>query len=160
MKHHQISNYDTLIALLSGPRPANPAECIIWPRGGSKAGYGLVAHNGVSHYVHRFAYEHFNGPIGEGRKHICHTCDNPRCFRIEHLFLGTSRDNHLDCLRKGRGNKAFGERAGKAKLTESQVLEMRRLHSEGIGVTTLGRMFGVYETSALMIVRRRTWKHL
>lgn len=35
-------------------------------------------------------------------KQICHTCDNPPCIRIKHLFEGTNMDNHLDAVAKGR----------------------------------------------------------
>ena len=55
---------------------------------------------------------------------------------------------------------ARGE-ACNSKLTESQVLEMRRLHTnEGMNFHTLGRMFSISYANASRVVRRLTWKHL
>ena len=33
---------------------------------------------------------------------VCHTCDTPRCINDLHHFVGTSKDNHQDAVRKGR----------------------------------------------------------
>ena len=41
---------------------------------------------------------------------LCHTCDNPRCVRPDHLFPGTMMDNIQDAKRKGR--MASGNRSG------------------------------------------------
>lgn len=34
--------------------------------------------------------------------YACHHCDNPMCIRPSHLFVGSPRDNTLDCMNKGR----------------------------------------------------------
>ena len=54
--------------------------------------------------AHRVAYEKYIGAIPEGL-FVCHRCDNPECTNPEHLFLGTAKENSIDCSKKGRLNK-------------------------------------------------------
>lgn len=49
----------------------------------------------------RAIWEEAKGPIPEGL-FVCHHCDNKRCIRLDHLFLGTQKDNAQDASRKGR----------------------------------------------------------
>lgn len=51
--------------------------------------------------TYRLMYELTFGDIPEGML-VCHRCDVSLCVNPEHLFLGTSLDNNLDCARKGR----------------------------------------------------------
>lgn len=34
--------------------------------------------------------------------HVCHHCDNGWCKNLEHMFIGTRKDNMQDCSKKGR----------------------------------------------------------
>ena len=38
-------------------------------------------------------------------KVVMHICDNPACFRYDHLRVGTQIDNIHDMFAKGRGRK-------------------------------------------------------
>ncbi len=49
----------------------------------------------------RMAFRLSRGHIPEGLW-VLHTCNNPRCVRPDHLFLGTAYDNMQDMARKKR----------------------------------------------------------
>lgn len=110
-------------------------------------------------YVHRLAYETWVGPIPEGHV-IRHKCDNPPCINPEHLETGTQGDNVRDRDDRGRANHARGEAVHKAKLTEAQVIEIRKRRSQGEYITALGREYGVSASTVSAIYRRLTWKHI
>lgn len=75
--------------------------CIEWDGSRNERGYGRVHVNGHLAYAHRAEWEKHHGPIPDGMK-VCHHCDNPPCYRIDHLFLGTQADNMADMHAKGR----------------------------------------------------------
>jgi hypothetical protein len=77
-----------------------------------------------------------------------------------HLFIGTDKDNNDDMDSKKRRRPARGSRIAWAKLTESQVLEIRRLRAGGAKVVALGKQFGVTHQAIVLICRRHNWKHL
>lgn len=51
--------------------------------------------------LHRFIYSMLVAPVPQHLK-VCHTCDNGMCMNIDHLWLGTQRENSLDMVSKGR----------------------------------------------------------
>ncbi len=81
----------------------DPDGCWEWLgfRNPTKHSYGLIRVDGRMERVHRVAYRLFVGPIPEG-KHILHHCDNPPCWRPEHLYAGVPLDNAHDRERRGR----------------------------------------------------------
>lgn len=56
---------------------------------------------------------------------------------------------------------AAGEGNRRAKLTEADVREIRRLHEEqGLGYRAISRLFPVSDGNIAQICKRRTWKHV
>lgn len=83
--------------------------------------YGKLCYKGKYYYAHRLAWFLKHGEIPKG-KLLLHKCDNKRCCRVEHLFLGDHKDNVRDAIDKGIFHK--GERTGNSKLTEQKVIEI------------------------------------
>lgn len=79
-------------------------ECWEWKGGVHARGYGRFTLNGRRMPAHRASYALFVGAVPDHLL-VCHRCDNKRCVRPEHLFLGTQHDNMMDWTRKGL-NKA------------------------------------------------------
>lgn len=88
---------------------------------------------------------------------VCHKCDNPRCVRPSHLFLGSASENLADMRVKGRG--AAGARHPQAKLDDDKVIRIRKRYAEG-GVTQrdLAKEFGVYQTVISKILLGKIWR--
>ena len=53
-----------------------------------------------------------------------------------------------------------GGRSNLAKLTDADVLEIRRRYAEGALQRELAAAYGIRQTNVSQIVRRQTWTHL
>ena len=108
--------------------------------------------------VHRLVLEAFVGPCPSG--HECRHLDgNPTNNHLGNLCWSTHADNMADTLRHGTHNR--GERHGCSRLTESQVKNIRELHTQGsINPKVIGEMFGIARSYVYQIVHRARWKHL
>jgi hypothetical protein len=102
-----------------------------------------------------------NGAVPAGL-FVLHRCDNPRCVRPSHLRVGTPKDNTQDMIAKGRwGNPvARGERNGKAKLTEGQVIAIRERFAAGELRNSLATEYGITPGKVGDIINGRTWRHV
>lgn len=123
-------------------------------------GYGAFGLGGRHQPASRVAWILTYGEIDSGLE-VCHSCDNPACCNPSHLFLGTRKANNDDKIAKQR--HAFGERIGTAKLTEKQVIEIKK--AKPVGRTKVGyraaiaKRYGVSPYTITDIWGRR-WKHL
>ena len=124
-------------------------------RGG---GYAPFLYGGRIMNAHRVSWMLKHGEIPEGML-VCHHCDNPRCVRPDHLFLGTPRDNIQDMIKKGRDTRVRGMDHFHCKLTEEQVHEIRESNERGDCVR-LARDFGVTPCTISHIRGRKTWAWL
>lgn len=95
-------------------------------------------------------------------KQINHHCDNPACFRIDHLYLGTPKENTADMMRRKRdAPRPIGEDQWSAKLTEADVREIRDIYPQGnITHQELADKYGVSRLTVGRVLWRQTWKHV
>jgi len=143
------------------------SECIEAQGRCNNSGYVMAYASGFPKGVgaHRLAWIRAHGPIPDGL-HVCHKCDNRKCVNVEHLFLGTARDNVRDCRAKGRAYtvetqyKARGERVPHAKLTEGWVRAGRALRELGLTYAEIAAELGVHKMTVYDFCKGRTWTHV
>jgi hypothetical protein len=139
--------------------PPDPVTgCIEWT-GLRDKGYGQIYREGKMVRTHRLAWELKHGPIPKGMK-VCHSCDNPPCCNDEHLRLDTHAGNVADMMTKGRGVQPKGEDHGNAKLTEANVLDIRRLIEAGEDSASIAQRFKVSRSCIILIAQGKNWAHI
>lgn len=127
-------------------------------------GYGKFWIRNKYVLAHRAVYALTYGSVARTDL-VCHKCDNPKCVRPSHLFLGTHADNSKDMASKGRGSFQkhpelikYGEQHYNAKLTNAQAVAIREEYQQGgIGCRKLGKRYGVSKTAIQYIVRGKTY---
>lgn len=108
-------------------------DCWIWIAA-TRAGYGILKIKGKLISSHRLSWELHFGKIPKG-KFVCHHCDNRKCVRPDHLFLGTVKDNVKDAIKKEKMWQikmlpfySLGRINATRKLTQGQAQEIREKH--------------------------------
>lgn len=131
--------------------------CILWNRSEDRKGYGvyrvqLLDGSFYKSRAHKFSYLIFNGAIQDGLV-VRHTCDNPHCCNPEHLIIGTVQQNNQDSVdRKTRFIKA--------KFSKEEILEIRKLKSEGVSFKKLAARFNTSISSIQGIVNKTTYSYI
>jgi Autographiviridae endonuclease len=130
-------------------------------------GYGRFNGNAGTEGAHRFSYRAFIGNIPSGLD-VCHACDNRRCVRPDHLFVGTRADNMQDCKSKDR--MSSGEKHGltikgsiksnAAKLSPDQVAIIDLRLSSGHKRSQIAIDFGVKLSAVRSIATGESWSHI
>lgn len=133
-------------------------SCWNWTARKTPQGYGRFGFTGTNKLAHRVAFELFVGPVGE--LHVLHRCDNPSCVNPSHLFLGTNADNVADKVAKGRTLSSVGVLNGHARLTQSDVLEIRKAHAGGEQRSEIARRFGIVPAYVNQISKKQAWRHI
>jgi hypothetical protein len=164
--HNKSKNQDLVASFWSrvnknGPIPEHVPHlgpCWEWTGGfvSGKFPYGVLTVNGKTVLAHRFAYALEKGPIPTG-KCVLHSCDNVKCLRGSHLYLGTRIDNNLDRDRKHR--QAHSEKNSHAKLTAAEIDTLRWTYRiGGVSQATLALWYGISAASVNLIVHNKNWR--
>lgn len=134
---------------------------------GEKIGYYKVKlYNGDRTFksapVHRLVAEVFIGNPNNYLE-INHIDGNPKNNHVSNLEFCTKEQNVKHAYDTGlkRKENYVGEACVFSKLTEEQVLAIRKEYAEGnVFQITLGRKYNTTTTNINMIVNRNTWKHV
>lgn len=107
--------------------------------------------------VHKVVMLAFVGPRPEGLE-IAHDDGDTSNNRLSNLRYTTRVDNEADKLR--HGTRSRGESHGCAKLTEKDVIAIRKDRARGIAVKEIARRFKVTASTVCNITLFHNWKHL
>ena len=137
-------------------------ECWNWTGGTFSGRYGQFRAGTRKVKAHRFAWVIAGHDLPPDMI-LCHRCDNVRCVRPEHLFLGTHADNAHDRDAKGRAARDHaprlpGEMNPAARLSRVQALTIRSRIAQGERRKVLAREFGVSVSTVNAIAQRRIWQ--
>jgi len=136
--------------------------CIEWTGRTGGKGYGMFwggVNNKYEIFAHRYAMVVFGGKDPDHML-VMHTCDNRLCVNPEHLRLGTNRDNINDKVRKNRQARNVGSQNGTARYCETDIVEMKRLHSQGVTATEIAKRYNTNTTHICRILSGKIWSHV
>lgn len=134
----------------------------------SKGYYGcsLVGEDGKSYYktIHRMVLEAFVGPCPEGME-AAHNDGDRLNNDVSNLRWTTHKENIADKKKHGTcasiTGAVKGSKHGRSKLTEEQVLEIRKAYAEGTAnQPQLAAKYGVSQPIIHHIIHRTLWDHV
>lgn len=135
--------------------------CLIWTKCKDLKGYGRINYQGTIYRTHRLVYLiHHNLELNTS-KYVLHHCDNPSCVYLEHLYLGTQKDNMRDMVKRSRHKPKKGINQPRAKLKNKDIRKIRFLYQNTkTSYKKLALQFNVCKTNIENILRNRTWTHV
>lgn len=140
-----------------GQLESKPSGCLEFTGARDRDGYGhfrLKRGARVKVKAHRVAFVDSGGVFPDGKLQVLHRCDNPPCCNPDHLFSGSSLDNHHDMSRKNRGIKSrignsFGSRFNQGKWESFISRKGRQVY--------IGRYESWQEASALAFLEQNLY---
>ena len=143
-------------------------SCLEWNGHVMSNGYGQFGVGRKIYLAHRIAWIIRFGEIPDGL-FVLHKCDNRKCVNVDHLFLGTAKDNYDDAVNKSRippsniqvRGKHRGEKHHSHKLTEAAVIEIRANYKPFVYTQRmLSEKYGVSQRAIEDVISRRRWAHV
>jgi hypothetical protein len=101
------------------------------------------------------AYEEAKGPIPDGMM-VRHLCHNRACVNVDHLEIGTAKQNTQDMILAGR-DRLVGQKNYMAKLSQDNVLQIRASNASS---QKLADQFGVSRSCISKIKRGESWRNI
>ena len=133
-------------------------RCWNWTAGAFGSGYGEITCKRVAPgklAAHRVSWELANGRKIPTGKQVLHTCDNRRCCRPAHLYLGTDVENGKDRAISGVFK---GAKNPKTSLTWAGVRKIRKRVAKGETQAAVARDVGLNFRTVSQIVLGDRWK--
>jgi hypothetical protein len=119
-------------------------------------GYIPLKRNYKTIKAHRYMFMKHKGNIPDELV-VRHKCDVRHCVNPDHLELGTPADNARDASERGRIVTQRGSNHKNSKLTEHQVLEIKRRLNNGEKASHIYFDYDVPRRSISAIKTGRSW---
>ncbi len=108
--------------------------------------------------VHHLVLDAFVGPYPTIGMEGCHNDGNPFNCELSNIRWDTRSNNYKDRHKHGTHND--GERNGRSKLSNIDVLEIKELLRLGMSQTKIARIYGVSQVAISFIKRGLHWDHI
>lgn len=152
--------YEDGTAWVSVERNSGLGPCHEWQGHCNTHGYGMIWRDGKRWLAHRKVWTDRVGPIPDGML-LLHRCDNPLCVRVEHLQLGTHKQNTAEMIDRNRGytGEHYGELNPAAKLSATQVAQIRALYRpRKVTQVMLASIYGVSQATISSVILKKSWR--
>ena len=125
-----------------------------------KNGYQVIGFKTkpAKRFVHQLVLETFVGPRkpGQGSRHLDGDSQNNR---LENLEWSDQKTNMRDKVAHGTDNR--GSNHVSSKITEEQVVEIRKIYSEKkISHSKIAKLYGVSTSTIQRIINNKRWQHV
>lgn len=134
-------------------------NCLKWPFKAAVRGYGKFRLDGREVLASRYICERVNGSPPSPQHEAAHSCGKGHegCVNKRHLSWKTPSENAADKIVHGTTSR--GEQSALAKLTESDVLEIRR-RVKTKSQRQVAFQFGIDPSTVSDIMRGKSWSWL
>lgn len=144
------------VRFVRGYKVNQHSGCWEWQNYCQRNGYGQIKYKNKKMLAHRLSWELHHGKIPVGLC-VLHECDNPSCVNPHHLKLGTHDDNAKDMIARNRQARVVGEKNGRSKLSEQQVIKIR---SDTRILSVIAKEYGLSISTVSYIKARTLWPHV
>lgn len=153
----RISSGERLRFITEVALPHESDECLVWPYGRDRNGYGQFRHEGVSMGPHRYICIVCHGEPGPIRMEASHSCGKGHlgCVNPKHIRWATPKENNGEKVE--HGTLQVGSKHHQAKLTEENVLKIKELRKQGLTLKSIAYEFGVSDSTIGMICSQKRW---
>lgn len=127
-----------------------------------KDGYVRIRYNGKQDRLFRVLYTIKYGEIPKGMV-LRHLCNNAWCVNVEHLKVGTQKENVQDMIQCGRsciGKPNFSCRGTKSPNNKLSEKEVQEIYFSELSLKKLANIYNVSATNILYIKKKKQWKWL
>lgn len=136
--------------------PEPMSGCWLWDASQNRDGYGNFRFRDKILNAHRVAWYIYRGAIPRGVQ-VLHKCDIRSCVNPQHLYLGSQRDNVLDCENRKRARHPKGDQHKNAKISEKQAIyifwDSRPQHE-------IARDYKISQPLVSSIKNQKAWTHI